>query len=610
MATDVKLRSVIGAGNNNLKAAQLFTPRSKVYVEANNTQGPLEDSTLGTDNMFSLNTLAFGSTATVRIPPTYPLIREVILNAKVDLTYTANSAQTDHAPDCTYWLYRLIKAFTYRLGNADKVRFEGYNLPFIINDQCDSWEKREILLESCGEGCEYYPANKAVTRSFHLSAILPLPCSTPSVWKKPKPLPIYMCNQSLELEIEWEQAANVTNLITAGPNTAAGTVLSVAGAEIKVIYETLGSANQLKASPYLYPFQYHQHMTYPVRLLLQAAELSKYKVVPSVTANSYASLGATFTMIGLRQGETSQFMFRVAKRDPVYLPQNFTHADANVYTATDATRKCNDIYAGLKLSKIDVLFGGQSIYQANYKGLTEVFEEVFNFLPNRLPGRKRGISSGSFFKGLPYQSIITTGTATTAVTMGTTDGTGALNTLDGLGPSYGPIAGALEQRNQTIISEPFQLKNRWNNGDNRAVNVSTHHIRENRPAGFYYHIPIAEILDHVRGQDYALGADFERGEIQVSFVVDSDYYREMGQGFWVENANSAQGIFEQEIPSILNGTPTLYKGQPDPDMARTVDLVDGLLWPNRTYDDTYQVYAMASTNGIYHFSGQNVQRIS
>lgn len=614
MATDIKLRSVVN--ENSLKASSVYTPRSTVYVEDTNTLGPLEDVMDGTDNQFSINNTAWGSTGVVRIPPSYPLVKAVMLN--VELAYSADPTQSQpgHGPDCSYWIYRLIRNFTYRLGNSDKVVESGDHLPFLVNEMCDTQEKREALLAAAGESFQLVTDRVARSGTINLQGIMPMPWSSPSTFNGPKPVPLYMTNQSLELEIEWEQFTNVKNLIYCGTTAA----LSINKASYKIIYEQLGSHNQLKAAPYLYPFQYHQSQTYPVALTLDSSKTCDYMAVPQAVQNSYNPLSCTFTMLGLRSGETSQFMFRLAPREKVFVGTASSSIAVDTTTTvawaqTGLTTKCNDIYAGVKLSCIEVEFGGQRIYSADTSNSTELIESFYNFLPPRLPGRKRGITPGAFLRGPPAGCVtypLGVG-GTNYLVYGAPVGAGD----DGYG-TYLPDVATATVRAQPILREPHDLINRFRSiNNNNSGNRSNHYsIRGDEPAGFYYHIPVAQLLDHVRGQNYSLGADFEKGELKVKCVVDTDYYRRKGQFPLVPATGTLAATIgaTEDGSNVCWGRAANWTGELDPDCAMHWDVVDGFKWIKATQgqgqNTDYAIYALASTNAIYHFSGQNVTRVS
>lgn len=617
MATDIKLRSVVN--DNSLKASTTYTPRSTVYVENSNTLGPLEDVMDGTDNTFSINNVTWGSTGVVRIPPSYALVKLCYLHVKLKHTYQANTAQPGHAPDCSYWIYRLLKSFRYRLGNSDVVTESANHMPFLVNDYCDSQEKREMLAEAAGEGFGLYPATQAIDgETIYLNGILPLPWSNPSLWRASKAVPLYMTNQSLEMQFEWEDHANIANLITAGT----GSSMEIQYASVKVVYQQLGSYNQLKAAPYLYPFHYHQDNVYNVTLIQDSGRSTRYPAVPA--ADDLAAkrpLFATFNMYGLRQGETSQFTIRLAPREKVFRSKTIQYSTTRLWLGDGKTTKCNDIYKGVKLSMIQVRFGGQTIYEANVEDSTSILESYYNFLPSTLPGKKRFIRGKSFVESHPEIGYKLN--TTTPFTIATVGELGDQFASASTGTSLTSRAADIARRPKSVVGEPFELLGAFRDSVNSDIDFEDrgrgYVFRDKDPGGFYYHIPVASILEHVRGQDYSLGADFDKGEIQCTVWVDTDYYRRKGQYFFMHSTGDPGVVFGSSNVIAQGGTklagdnPTnnnAWIGRMDPAAAYHADVIDGATWLANQACNDYAIYALSSTNACYHFSGQNVTRIS
>jgi hypothetical protein len=360
---------------------------------------------------------------------------------------------------------------------------------------------------------------------------------------------------------------------------------------------------------------------------------TRYPAVPnSDDTASKQPLYCTFNMVGLRQGETSQFTIRLALREKIFRSKARTIGANSKWQSTAKTTMCNDIYKGVKLSMISVKFGGQEIYRADVEDSTSILESFYNFLPSALPGRKRFINGGNFARVGPLDTLSiqplvkvdvknadgttnsnVVGTESFSVDAGdhVTDQYKGAQRLNRPAQSY--------LRSATVIEEPFDLLNKFRDNGVTATTGNFkgrgHVVRTNEPSSFYYHIPIAQILDHIRGQDYSLGADFDKGEIQCTVWVDTDYYRQRGQWFWVHEGDpgalpDGSNVVKQ-IGAVDAANNPGWVGKPNPDMAYQADIIDGKTWLENfdNYQD-YSIYALASTNAIYHFSGQNVTRIS
>lgn len=333
MAAETKLNTVFP--NNNLKFAENVTPVSEIYVERVNSFGPLENYTFANDVNISLNTFAPGSTATAMLSKVYDLFGTVVLKMNVTTSATiggmslantgyrawASPFQTDK-----YLGYSLIQQISIRMPGCERQIFSGENLPYIFLDQCKDLAKREKFNkysgragEAGGEWVNTVTAPLASTGTWtgNLYVFIPLPStSLDELGNRPKPIPVHLLDDSVELLITFRQTQDVTgsydlvegtfptsNLPSIGGGEGVQQPLlkacsyTINSAELMFRYYKLASRDEYKKVVYKYPCKSYYDNVYPV---------------PATAANQNCQI----VLSGMRNGESLGMRIRVASNAP------------------------------------------------------------------------------------------------------------------------------------------------------------------------------------------------------------------------------------------------------------------------------------------------------
>lgn len=305
MSAESKFSTVLP--NNNLKGAVNATPVSQVYQERTNTLGPLENEFHANDVQLSLNTTNFGATATVMLPPSYKLINDAYLVLDIN-TGGSGAFTTDMIG------YKCLNQFIYRIPGCERMYFEGQTLPFLHLNSTESFLKRIRHIELSGTK-ELGTFNKIVK----VVVKLPIPsCSLfgkPSL--KPKPIPMHMVGEPMELLFKFQSTAALCGFGSSGATITNGTVY--------FNYGHLGAFAEYKNVVYKQMFD----------------GIYDYQYLSPAASNG---IPRSVVMTGIRSGETT--MIRVVCKE---------------LNPTD------DRYAfyGLPLSDLKLRYAGQIIWQAD-----------------------------------------------------------------------------------------------------------------------------------------------------------------------------------------------------------------------------------------------------
>lgn len=245
MPTTAKFNSV--EPNNNIKELLDMTMVSRIYCEAHNTSGDLENAFTCNDIDLSLNSLTFGSTAVVRVHPSLKLVNCLFLTATVQVP--AGTEAFAYVPGV---LYNAIDQIAFRVPGCERIIMEGYNLMPRLMDECENNEKRHELIRLAGLASVDGPFVNT-TRTYY--ALIPLPFSQILCEGSngAKPYPSHMTTEPLDVEIKWKVA-----------NTAFPTGSIINSATLIPYYTNLGSASAYKMKMYKYPMPLPYDYTYPV----------------------------------------------------------------------------------------------------------------------------------------------------------------------------------------------------------------------------------------------------------------------------------------------------------------------------------------------------------
>lgn len=359
MATEAKFSTVLP--NNTLKGAVNVTPVSYVYQERTNTVGPMENEFDANDVVLSFNTFSHGSTATVMIPPSYKLLKDVYVIFKID--YASNASPTDHPEDLV--AYKIIENFMYRVPGCERMIFDGGMIPFFWMDATENISKRVRLVEISGKKTLKPSANTAA--SYYLCAKLPLPCcSGYGAPKKPKPMPLHLQGEPLELLIKIRAKAECLSSLA-----------SISEASIYFNYSHLGAFAEYKNTTYKYMFDatYDYEYVSPNAVALNGEQ-----------SNATGTARRQVVMTGIRSGETPQLKIKIYEKD------------------SGNTK----LYKGLKIRNIQVYYAGQRIWAAENE-MQEFYELDYNHDINFFASSFAGIdteSNRSYWYHIPIGNIL------------------------------------------------------------------------------------------------------------------------------------------------------------------------------------------------------------
>lgn len=478
--------------NNSIKGSMTFTPESTVYVEKTNVMGQLENVQWANDIDLSLNTYEWGTSGTVLIPTTYNFLGNIYLRLDILCTGTASGDAKVFLPS-DFSGYSFLRSFTYRIPGCERMTFDGEAIPYAFLDECETMEKRQEFLRITGKAEDVACTTGGYKTLFLL---LPLPWCSPASdpKKRPKPFPAYMLKTPIELEFRFRSKIEVVTKL-------ADYDAKISSAKVVYEYASLGAQTEYKNAVYKYPFQ------------------SKYFLREYVTKDSQE-----IVLKGVRNGETTQLRF-------AYIP--------------DFQYNAASYYAGYRMDNLRLEFGGQVIWKAE-DNMQDVWAMRYNELPTAYNGStmlvpydgsdtkaaivenwKRAVMiynlmiSDAF--NLKASQLMTAAAADvndtiteadaatcatkmvthfntlvqgTYFTSGITAPTAASTAVDSKAAPY------LRQMNFVLSQVKMALY--------RFAGLGSVRYR-------YYSIPVAEILDHVKGQGYSLGTDFNKSDLKLRF---------------------------------------------------------------------------------------------
>lgn len=172
---------------------------SEIYDSEETRTGPKEYIYYKNDVSVSLNTFSPGSIGVVSIPPSYNILKELILEISLDIT-----SNKFHHSD--YYAHSFIERLSYLLPGSERQYFSSDLLTLLSNQGSEDSDMSNVYNYACGNAPKIIPVGESIF------IIVPLPCS--SFGKKDKeafPFPLHMLTQPLEIQFEWAREYSNTS---------------------------------------------------------------------------------------------------------------------------------------------------------------------------------------------------------------------------------------------------------------------------------------------------------------------------------------------------------------------------------------------------------------
>lgn len=310
--SESKLQSVY---ENSMKPLIQRHPVSTVYVENANNICSLEDVSYNNDVSMSFPSPNFGGVSTFRFSRNYQFLGPIVVSLGL-----LGSADGQVYED--YVAYTIIKEIKWTVGGTELLTIKGEHMVALLNEECETQQKKNDLLRVSGYG------GIIGAREIKVKALLPLPWSGVKMrdfYNSKKPFPLHMLSEPLELQITFNQLANI------------GANLTIVNPRINFMYGKVANVDQLKKSVYKYPF-----------------------ILPFCHSYEIAAADVcTVDLLGFRKGEIKQLLF---------------HA---ISTAANGDLQFRRVLSGLKLNNLKLLFNGQVIWSAE-NDMDEIYEIIYD----------------------------------------------------------------------------------------------------------------------------------------------------------------------------------------------------------------------------------------
>jgi len=344
-----------GMGIRNLYPKELV---SCLYAEDNNNLCALEPSIAGNDVVISYPQQSSGSSNSFKFNESFPFISQMFSQYQWQLhlrapVATASSATVAFSTD--YPAYGLIQDMRYQVSGTEQQIIYGESMIDYLNELVENDAKKNQLMELAGRRVVQVslPSALSVTDQTNLInqyALHILPWVDPKgmqVGNNTKPFPIYRCQNGVEIIMRMRQFTNsAQNSLVTGNNFQNGPVIS------NIIVAGIGATADLNlSSAYLF-FKYHKvanpmmekkiKMAYPFQTIRNLQTTQVALTSNQTLSGSYN----TVQLNGFAQGQTTNILFHYVD-------------------STSSTQPFADIYAGLPIDNVKLLFNGKVIYQSN-----------------------------------------------------------------------------------------------------------------------------------------------------------------------------------------------------------------------------------------------------
>lgn len=395
--------------NNSVGPAIQKRPVSSIYVEADNNVSQLEHIIYNNDVQLGFNNVAFGGVSNFRLSRQYQFLKQILVKFKITYTRGTSSVATerDIAIRNDYLSYDLIREIRYTCGGTELLRLDGDVMVDIINQQCDTQEKKNMVLKMAGVKINGVTTTaNSIDGEVEYQCLLPLPWSNLNAMNRVYPLPLHMLSEPLEIQISLRNRDDVFNFNKVPTDGNAPTIV-LNEAKLLFRYGKVGNPEMLKKQVYKYPM---------------TTIFSHNFTIPN-------EANASVELRSFRKGEVKAIQF---------------HAE-------EAT--ANNRNNGLKLNNLRLLFNGQEIWKSF--GNDQLWDICDNSMPSVYGYREISSASNALFhlrsKSQEMQDADAAGNRLVAE-----PGQGALahinygyvSNLDGFGEKYYytiPIAEILEK---------------------------------------------------------------------------------------------------------------------------------------------------------------------
>ena len=292
---------------------------STAYVDNMSNIAQKEDMVPNNDVIQGFSSYAPGATSNFRIGKTNQFLNAMFVRFTIQ-NVTAFQTSSD------YLAYNLIKSVRYQVGATEQLTIFQESMLDFLHEQCEDNDEKKVLLHELAGYAAMPPATSGLlANQTYIYALLPLPWSTLKANKirdNQKPFPLHALQDNIEIFIELNSlsAINSGYFGTYGPATPFA-ASNLVGASLLWRLSKIGNYQQMMTTKIKYPFK---------------------QVIARQIANINAAASGSqqsITLQGFRKGEICDILFHLS----------------------DGT----DVYRGLPMSNINLLFNGTKIWNAN-----------------------------------------------------------------------------------------------------------------------------------------------------------------------------------------------------------------------------------------------------
>jgi hypothetical protein len=322
-----------GQGIRSLYPKELV---SSLYADDYNNLCALEPSISGNESVISFPQNSSGSSNKFKFDSSSPFISQMFI--QFQLTITNGSDDTSFIQfKSDYPAYHLIEDIRYQVSGTEEQIIRGETLVDYMSEIMQNDKKRDAFFELSGRQ-DLIRANGNNNNNkvlkLNLYAFLPLPWSDPrghKIGMNTKPLPVYRCQNGFDVTIKLRPFSDVYDA-NAVANKITGTMALDSG-YLFFKYHKVANPQMAKQIKLSYPFQ-----------TIRSSQILQYK--QSGTGQT-AGIN-TINLTSFPQGQCTNIIFRVTP-----------------YSDTNGANINTDIYKGVLIDKVKLLFNGKIVYNSD-----------------------------------------------------------------------------------------------------------------------------------------------------------------------------------------------------------------------------------------------------